>query len=194
MASSSSRPELPEVTSPLFQEWVAEASAEFGSSVREEFGHGWVYDRAQRYRGNKVRKDVAATASAMGTTSSDASLSGWPQWPAARELHQMSASSLQHHKPVGDSLAVLYSSEAIEQMERMCQGTSAGTAPSLQAQVNANPPLIIDHTYNNKHHRGGLRQEQESYRTPSEGPIGFQMQSASSSDPVEHPGDELSGA
>ena len=151
MASSSSRPELPEVTAPLFQKWVAEASAEFGSSVREEFGHGW-------------------------------------------ELHQMSASSLQHQKPVGDSLAVLYSSEAIEQMERMCQGTSPGTAPSLQAQVNANPPLIIDRTYNNKHRRGGLRQEQESYRTPSEGPIAFQVQSSSSSDSVEHPGDELSGA
>ena len=102
MASSSSRPELPEVTSPLFQEWVAEASAEFGSSFREEFGHGWVYDKAQRYRGNKVRKDVAATVSGMWTAleqrhptlhSSDAWLSYWPQWPAARELHQMSASS-----------------------------------------------------------------------------------------------------
>ena len=63
MASSSSRPELPEVTSPLFQKWVAEASGEFGSSFREQFGHDWVYDKAQIYRGNKVRKDVAATFS-----------------------------------------------------------------------------------------------------------------------------------
>ena len=65
MASSSRRPELPDVTSSLFQEWVAEASAEFGSNFREEFGHGWVYDKAHIYRGNKVRKDVAAIFSAM---------------------------------------------------------------------------------------------------------------------------------
>ena len=110
--------------------------------------------------------------------SSDASLSDWPQGPAARELHQMSPSSLQHQKPVGDSLAVLYSSKTIEQTERMCQGTS------LQPEVNANPPLVIDHTYNNKCRRGGLRQEQEAYCIPSEGPIAFQVQSASSLDPV----------
>ena len=201
MASSSRRPELPDVTSSLFQEWVAEASAEFGSNFREEFGHGWVYDKAHIYiyRGNKVRKDVAAIFSAMWRAleqrhptlhSSDTSLSDWPQWPVARELQQMSASSLQHQKPVGDSLTVLYSSASIEQMDRMCRGT--GTGFSLQAEVNANPPLLIDHTYNNKHRRGGLRQEQESYRT-GEGPIAFQGQSASSSS-REASGDVLSEA
>ena len=75
-------------------------------------------------------------------------------------------------------------------MDRMCRGT--GTGFSLQAEVNANPPLLIDHTYNNKHLRGGLRQEQESYRT-GEGPIAFQGQSASSSS-REASGDVLSEA
>ena len=194
MASSSSRPELPDVTSSLFQEWVAEASAEFGSNFSEEFGLGWVYDKAHIYRGNKVRKDVAAIFSAMWRAleqrhptlhSSDTSLSDWLQWPVARELQQMSASSLQHQKPIGDSLTVLYSSESIEQMDRMCRRTGAGFP--LQAEVNANPPLLI-----NKHRRGGLRQEQESYRT-GEGPIAFQGQSASSSS-REASGDVLSEA
>ena len=46
---------------------------------------------------------------------------------------RVAPSSLQHQKSVGESLAVLYSSKTIEQMEGMCQGTS------LQAQVNATP-------------------------------------------------------
>ena len=54
----------------------------------------------------------------------DASLSYWPQWPAARELHRLCPSSLQHQKPVSDSLAVLYGAKTIEQVERMCHDTS----------------------------------------------------------------------
>ena len=75
--------------------------------------------------------------------SSDASLSDWPQGPAARELHQMSPSSLQHQKPVGDSLAVLYSSKTIEQMaghfstaRGQCK-PSIGNRPHLQQQVSS---------------------------------------------------------
>ena len=103
MASSSSRPELPDVSSSFFQEWVTEAAAEFGSNFREEFGHGWVYYKADIYRGKKVRKDVADVFNAMWEAleqrfptlySSETSLNDWPQWPVERELQQMSAASL----------------------------------------------------------------------------------------------------
>ena len=185
MALSSS--ELPEVGSSLFEEWVIDAAAEFGSNFREEFGHGWVYCKADIYRGRKVRKDVADVFQAMWEAleqrfptlySSETSLKDWPQWPVERELQQMSATSLRHQKTVGDSLTGIYSSQSIQHMDRMCRGP--GTPSSLQTEVNTNPPLIIDHTYNNKHRRGGLRQEQEAYNT-GRGPIVFQRQSTSSS-------------
>ena len=70
--------------------------------------------------------------------------------------------SLKHEKRVGDSLTVLCSSESIEQMDGMCR--DRGTRFSLEAAVNANLPLLIDHTYNSSHRGGGFRQKQESDR------------------------------
>ena len=179
--------EVPEVGSTLFEDWVIDAAAEFGSNFREEFGYGWVYSKAHLHRGRKVRKDVADVYQAIWEAleqrfptlySSETSLKDWPQWPVEREFQQMSTTSLQHQKPVGDSLTGIYSSQSIQLMDRMCGGT--GRQSSLQTEVNANPPLIIDHTYNNKHRKGGLRQEQEEYKTRGK-PIVFESESTSSS-------------
>ena len=79
--------EVPEVGSSLFEEWVIDAAAEFGSNFREEFGYGWVYCNADIYRGRKVRKDVADVYQAMWEAleqrfptlySSETSLKDWP--------------------------------------------------------------------------------------------------------------------